>query len=284
MAHTGTLGGWAEHLTVPCVQSARAYSGLTVRKQSYGVDTHAGMVAWVCPQRKLVVGTCSGSEGLPLRRFARRARLDILRYNRMPLTQRPPRAQTSNIMHLEARPFDPVTFEKEEEAYEDEVTGEVKVRLRDESTIRWRIVPDGEGTIWRMLLAKTRFAALCMPSWHTVAFMFLSPTVLSHIRSMPFAALEASITCVWDVQTCRRIGGAITRFGCSVPEDGPVLSLASSRQGASGTSPTRGSCGGRTGRGSCCWATRCWMSRSRTWRATTTTCSCATRALSRHAV
>ncbi len=55
--------------------------------------------------------------------------------------------QTSNIMHLEARPFDPVTFEKEEEAIEDEVTGEVKVRLRDESTIRWRIVPDGQGTL-----------------------------------------------------------------------------------------------------------------------------------------
>ncbi len=55
-------------------------------------------------------------------------------------------------MHLEARPFDPVTFEKEEEAIEDEVTGEVKVRLRDESTIRWRIVPDGQGTTcWYML-------------------------------------------------------------------------------------------------------------------------------------
>ena len=53
--------------------------------------------------------------------------------------------QTSNIMHLEPRPFDPATFDKEEETYEDDVTGEVKVRLRDESTIRWRIVPDGEG-------------------------------------------------------------------------------------------------------------------------------------------
>ena len=56
--------------------------------------------------------------------------------------------QTSNIMHLEPRPFDPATFDKEEETYEDDVTGEVKVRLRDESTIRWRIVPDGEGTGW----------------------------------------------------------------------------------------------------------------------------------------
>jgi hypothetical protein len=54
-------------------------------------------------------------------------------------------AQTSNIMNLEVRPFDPATFDKEEQTYEDEVTGEVKVRLRDESTIRWRIVPDGEG-------------------------------------------------------------------------------------------------------------------------------------------
>ncbi len=48
-------------------------------------------------------------------------------------------------MNLEVRPFDPATFDKEEETYEDEVTGEVKVRLRDESTIRWRIVSDGEG-------------------------------------------------------------------------------------------------------------------------------------------
>ena len=82
--------------------------------------------------------------------------------------------QTSNIMHLEARPFDPVTFEKEEEAYEDEVTGEVKVRLRDESTIRWRIVPDGEGAMWRMRPVVER-AVMLVFACHVVA----------HVRRCP---------------------------------------------------------------------------------------------------
>ena len=54
-------------------------------------------------------------------------------------------AQTSNIMNIEMRPFNPASFEREGESYVDEVTGEVKVRLRDSNTIRWRIATDENG-------------------------------------------------------------------------------------------------------------------------------------------
>ena len=71
-----------------------------------------------------------------------------------PLSTQPSRSearvlpsQTSNIINIEMRPFDPATFEREGESYVDETTGEVKVRLKDANTIRWRIVTDEHGAV-----------------------------------------------------------------------------------------------------------------------------------------
>lgn len=43
------------------------------------------------------------------------------------------------------RPFDPATFEREGESYIDEASGEVKVRLKDANTIRWRAKDNPDG-------------------------------------------------------------------------------------------------------------------------------------------
>ena len=51
-------------------------------------------------------------------------------------------AQRSNIVNIEARPFDPDSYEQEELEYIDE-TGNTRVRVQ--STIRWRHAPGPDG-------------------------------------------------------------------------------------------------------------------------------------------
>eukprot|EP00884_Botryococcus_braunii_P003478 jgi/Botrbrau1/13130/Bobra.0187s0085.1 len=59
----------------------------------------------------------------------------------------------SNILGIDTRPFDPASFEKQEEIYTDE-GGNRRLRLMDQNTIRWRYVTQPDGTVTKQSNAR----------------------------------------------------------------------------------------------------------------------------------
>lgn len=62
-------------------------------------------------------------------------------------------AKLSNIVGIEAKPFDPATFEAAEAEYTDE-RGQKRIRVKDQTTIRWRTILDKTGKTHRQSNAR----------------------------------------------------------------------------------------------------------------------------------